>query len=96
MSVFSTARLIGKTALITGASSGIGAHTANLLARCGSNVVLVARRAHLLQSVQKQCEDAHSRAGFKSAKVVSLTADMTDRKALDGLLGQIGGLKVDM
>lgn len=96
MSVFSTSRLVGKTALVTGASSGIGAATAELFARCGSNVVLVARREQLLQAVQKKCEEAHAGAGFKDAKVVSLTADMTDRKSLDGLLGRIGDLKVDL
>lgn len=36
--------LAGRTCLITGASSGLGAHFAKLYAACGANVVLGARR----------------------------------------------------
>ena len=48
--------LAGKRALVTGASSGLGAHFAQRLAAHGAEVVLAARRIDALQSVAKQVE----------------------------------------
>lgn len=45
----------GKVALITGASSGIGAVTARTFARRGAVVVAVARRETLLREVVEEC-----------------------------------------
>jgi NAD(P)-dependent dehydrogenase (short-subunit alcohol dehydrogenase family) len=44
-------RLAGHTALVTGASSGLGRHFAGLLARNGARVVAAARRSDRLQSL---------------------------------------------
>lgn len=46
--------LTGKTALITGASSGIGVELAKAFARRGTNLVLVARRKDRLDAVAAQ------------------------------------------
>jgi NAD(P)-dependent dehydrogenase (short-subunit alcohol dehydrogenase family) len=46
-----SADLSGKRALITGASTGFGAHFAQVLAAAGATVILGARRAALLETV---------------------------------------------
>ena len=46
--------LSGKVALVTGASSGLGSHFAHCLGEAGASVVLAARRADRLQSLQAE------------------------------------------
>lgn len=50
-------RLDGQSALVTGASSGLGAHFALLLARCGARVALAARRTDRLQELVARIQD---------------------------------------
>jgi NAD(P)-dependent dehydrogenase (short-subunit alcohol dehydrogenase family) len=54
--------LSGKSALITGASGGLGLHFANVLARQGAVVTLAARRAEALEAGRSEIVAAGGRA----------------------------------
>ncbi|MES2495901.1 MAG: SDR family oxidoreductase [Pseudomonadota bacterium] len=53
--------LSGKTAFVTGASGGLGAHFAALLARAGARVIVAARREAALADVAAGIRDAGGR-----------------------------------
>lgn len=74
-------KLDGTVALVTGASSGIGAATAEALARKGAAVALVARRKEELDSLA-----ARIRSEGGTALVVQ--ADITDQKQADGAIAR--------
>jgi NAD(P)-dependent dehydrogenase (short-subunit alcohol dehydrogenase family) len=74
--------LTGKTALITGASSGLGEHFARVLAQAGARVVLAARRTDRIEQAAAEIRDAGGQA-------LALALDVTDRAALDPLLDRI-------
>ena len=65
----------GRVALVTGASSGLGAHFAQTLAENGAKVVLVARRVERLKELQNKIESAGGRA-------IAVEADVLDRAAM--------------
>ncbi len=54
--------LSGKLALVTGASRGIGAATAEALAAAGAHVILVARTASALETVEDRIHEAGGNA----------------------------------
>jgi NAD(P)-dependent dehydrogenase (short-subunit alcohol dehydrogenase family) len=63
--------LTGKTAVVTGASSGLGAHFAALLAAAGARVVIVARRTERLEATAAVIRN-------KGGSVTALRLDVTD------------------
>ena len=71
-----------QTALITGASFGIGTEFARIFAREGYNLVLVARSADKLRQLASELEKAH---GTRS---LILAADLTDPGAAAYVLDQ--------
>jgi 3-oxoacyl-[acyl-carrier protein] reductase len=62
--------LTGRVAMVTGASSGLGARFAQVLADAGASVVLVGRRAERLAGVKDRIEQAGGRAIAASADVL--------------------------
>jgi NAD(P)-dependent dehydrogenase (short-subunit alcohol dehydrogenase family) len=74
--------LEGKLALVTGASRGIGAATAEALAAVGAHVILVARTASALEEVE---ERIHNAGG--TATIAPL--DLTDGETIGKLAGAV-------
>jgi len=77
-----------KIIVITGASGGIGAALAELLASRGASLVLVARRGEALQAVARRCGD----------RALAIVADVTHRDdvrhVVEQALGRFGHIDV--
>ena len=79
----------GKVALVTGASSGIGEATAEMLADAGAKVALVARR-------KDRIDDLAERISGAGGTAVAIEADVSDEatanSAVDRAHAELGGL----
>ncbi len=73
------AALAGRVAVVTGASSGIGAGLAAMLAGEGARVVLAARRGEALERVAAEIREAGGEA-------LPIATDLTDETSLTNLL----------
>ncbi|MEC8290956.1 MAG: SDR family NAD(P)-dependent oxidoreductase, partial [Pseudomonadota bacterium] len=67
--------LQGKTALITGASSGLGVRFARVLAAAGARIIITARRADRLVDLAEQISKA-------DGQVLNETLDVSQLEAL--------------
>jgi|KBSSwiStaDraftv2_1062776.scaffolds.fasta_scaffold125069_3 NAD(P)-dependent dehydrogenase (short-subunit alcohol dehydrogenase family) len=83
--------LHGKTALVTGASRGIGLATAQLLAGCGAQVIVSSRR-------QDACDAAAEKIRANGGKALAMAAHIGDVAAIDALFAQLAerGLALDI
>ncbi|CAN1495632.1 FabG Dehydrogenases with different specificities (related to short-chain alcohol dehydrogenases) [Burkholderiaceae bacterium] len=63
--------LQGRTALVTGASSGIGRHMAKTLSQAGAHVIVAARRVDKLQALVDELKASGSQASAVSLDVTS-------------------------
>ena len=79
---------MSRWAAVTGASSGIGAATAEALARAGFSVVLLARRQDRLQILSEKLKKNFP------IEVQTAVLDVTDRKAVESWAAQAPALSV--
>ncbi len=76
--------LAGKIALVTGASSGLGAHFAQVLASQGASIALAARRGDKLQSVSEHIDS-------KGGKAIVVDLDVTSEASVEAAISTISG-----
>jgi NADP-dependent 3-hydroxy acid dehydrogenase YdfG len=84
--------LDGRTAVVTGASSGIGAESARALADAGASVVLAARSEDVIEEVAADIRET------TEADAVAVPTDVTEEAAVEALVDEavetFGGLDV--
>lgn len=74
--------LAGRTAVVTGAASGMGAATAALLASHGARVALLARRADRLETLA-------AKITADGGQALAVTVDVTDAESVRAAAGRI-------
>lgn len=72
-------RLDGRVAIVTGASSGLGARFAETLAAAGAAVVLAARRSERIEALAETI-------GSRGCEALAVTCDLTDDEAVRRLV----------
>ena len=91
MNILDRFSLAGKVALVTGASSGLGAGFSVALAQAGADVVLAARRQDGLEAVRREVEKLGRSA-------LAMPTDVTDpdacRAVVQAAVGRFGRLDV--
>ncbi|MDZ4375980.1 MAG: SDR family NAD(P)-dependent oxidoreductase [Phenylobacterium sp.] len=83
--------LAGKVAVVTGASGGLGAHFAGLLAKNGAAVAITARRVDKIQALADSIAASGGRAAAYALDVADAAAIAP---ALDRIQAEMGGLDI--
>jgi 3-oxoacyl-[acyl-carrier protein] reductase len=83
--------LRGKTALVTGASSGLGRHFARVLAEAGAKVALAARRLDRLRELEA---DIRGKGGEAAAVALDVTDRQSIARAFDAAEAALGAVTV--
>jgi short-subunit dehydrogenase len=90
-------RLDGKLVFVSGASSGIGLHSAKAAARAGAEVVLLARRQQQLDALKAEIEEAGGKAhayavdlGDKDASAAVVARLQQDLRTPDVIFNNAG------
>jgi NAD(P)-dependent dehydrogenase (short-subunit alcohol dehydrogenase family) len=83
--------LSGKTAVVTGASSGLGVAFAHALAGAGANVVLAARR---VENLEKVAADITAAGGTALAQGCDVTDEAQVAAMVQATVDRFGGLDV--
>jgi uncharacterized protein len=80
----------GKTAMIAGASEGIGASFATFLAAAGMDLVLIARRIQPLQQLADLLENKYK------VNVMYISCDLADANATDQIVDVLNGKEINI
>jgi NAD(P)-dependent dehydrogenase (short-subunit alcohol dehydrogenase family) len=83
--------LHGRVALVTGASGGLGAHFAKVLARAGARVAVAARREKACHEV---CQAIAAAGGDAAAVPLDVTNASSAAEAVAATVSRLGGLDV--
>ena len=83
--------LTGRTALVTGASSGLGRHFAQVLARAGAGVALAARR---LDRLEEAVSEITATGGLAAAIPCDITDGKSVRAAVEAAEAALGPLDI--
>ena len=83
--------ITGEVALVTGASSGIGRHVAEVLAAAGARVAIAARRTDRLEELAREIE-------ARGGQCLPIECDVTQRDSIAAAIAaseaQLGGLSI--